>query len=46
VESTSRNSNKPPSGDGYKKQTVKPGLPKDKSSSRGGQKGYKGESIL
>jgi len=38
LESNSHNSNKPPSSDGYKKQTVKPGLPKDKSSSQFGYK--------
>lgn len=43
--SDSHNSNKPPSSDGYKKQPVKPGLPKDKSSSRGGQKGHKGHTL-
>ena len=45
LESNSHNSNKPPSSDGYKKQTVKPGLPKDKSSSQGGQKGHKGHTL-
>jgi len=41
LESNSHNSNKPPSSDGYKKQSVKSGLPKDKISSQGGQKGHK-----
>jgi len=45
LESNSHNSNKPPSSDGYKKPTVKPGLPKDKSSSQGGQKGHKGHTL-
>jgi transposase len=45
LESNSHNSNKPPSSDGYKKQTAKPGLPKDKSRSQGGQKGHKGHTL-
>jgi len=45
LESNSHNSNKPPSSDGYKKQTVKPGLPKGKGSSQGGQKGHKGHTL-
>jgi len=45
LESNSCNSNKPPSSDGYKKQTVKPALPKDKGSSQGGQKGHKGHTL-
>jgi len=45
LESNSHNSNKPPSSDGYKKQTIKPGLPKGKVSSRGGQKGHKGNTL-
>jgi len=45
LESNSHNSNKPPSSDGYKKQTIKPGLPKGKVSSQGGQKGHKGNTL-
>ena len=45
LESNSRNSNNPPSSNGYKKQTVKPALPKDKGSSHGGQKGHKGHTL-
>ncbi len=45
LESNSHNSNKPPSSDGYKKQSVKSGLPKDKISSQGGQKGHKGNTL-
>jgi transposase len=35
----SGNSDKPPSGDGYGKKTVKPGIPKDGKRLNGGQKG-------
>ncbi|MFZ2340291.1 MAG: DUF6444 domain-containing protein [Bacteroidales bacterium] len=45
LESNSHNSNKPPSGDGYKKQTIKPGLPKVKGSSQGGHQGHKGNTL-
>lgn len=45
LESNSHNSNKPPSSDGYKKQTIKPALPKDKGSIQGGQKGHKGHTL-
>jgi transposase len=45
LDSNSHNSNKPPSSDGYKKQTVKPALPKGKGSSQGGQKGHKGHTL-
>ncbi|MBW6500252.1 MAG: transposase [Bacteroidales bacterium] len=45
LESNSHNSNKPPSSDGYKKQTIKPGLPKGKGSSQGGQQGHKGNTL-
>ena len=38
LESSSRNSNKPPSSDGYKKETVKPAFPKSKGSKRAGAK--------
>ena len=41
----SRNSDKPPSSDGYKKKTVKPGLPKDKKGTKGGQKEHKGKTL-
>lgn len=40
----STNSHKPPSSDGYKKKTVKAGIPKDKKGSKGGQEGHKGET--
>jgi transposase len=45
LDSNSRNSNKPPSSDGYKKQTVKPAFPKGKGISQGGQKGHKGRTL-
>jgi len=45
LDSNSHNSNKPPSSDGYKKQTIKPALPKDKGSNQGGQKGHKGHTL-
>ena len=45
LDSNSHNSNKPPSSDGYKKQTVKPALPKGKGRSQGGQKGHKGHTL-
>jgi transposase len=41
----SSNSDKPPSSDGYKKKSVKPGLPKDKKGAKGGQKGHKGNTL-
>ena len=45
LDSNSHNSNKPPSSDGYKKQTVKPALPKGKGRSQGSQKGHKGHTL-
>jgi transposase len=42
LNSNSRNSNKPPSSDGYKRQ---PALPKKKSGKQGGQKGHKGNTL-
>ena len=45
LESNSHNSNKPPSSDGYKKNTVKPALPKNKGSRQGGQNGHKGHTL-
>jgi transposase len=41
----SSNSDKPPSSDGYKKRSVKPGLPRDKNSSNGGPEGHKGDTL-
>lgn len=41
----SSNSDKSPSSDGYKKKPVKPGLPKDKNGSKGGQEGHKGNTL-
>lgn len=38
----SRNSNQPPSGDGYKKQ---PALPKENKGTKGGQRGHKGSNL-
>ena len=45
LEADSGNSHKPPSSDGYKKKTTKPGLPKDGSKKRGGQTGHKGNTL-
>jgi transposase len=45
LDSNSQNSNKPPSSDGYKKQTVKPAIPKNKGSRQGGQSGHKGHTL-
>jgi transposase len=42
LNSNSRNSNMPPSSDGYKK---KPALPKEKKGKQGGQKGHKGRTL-
>ncbi|MBN2260274.1 MAG: transposase, partial [Clostridiales bacterium] len=42
LNSNSKNSNKPPSSDGYKKQ---PALPKKKKGRQGGQKGHKGKTL-
>jgi len=42
LDSNSHNSNKTPSSEGYKKNTVKPALPKNKGSKQGGQNGHKG----
>jgi hypothetical protein len=41
----STNSHKPPSSDGYKKKTTKPGIPKDEKRANGGQKGHKGKTL-
>jgi hypothetical protein len=41
----SGNSHKPPSSDGYKKKTVKPGLPKEGKRANGGQEGHKGNTL-
>ena len=40
----SGNSDKPPSSDGCRKKTVKPGLPKDGKGADGGRKGHKGKT--
>lgn len=40
----SRNSHKPPSSDGYRKKTVKPGLPKAEKA-KGGQTGHAGKTL-
>jgi len=45
LESNSHNSNKPPSSDGYKKETVKPAFPQSKGSKQGGQNGHKGHTL-
>ena len=42
---TSENSHKPPSSDGYRKKSVRPGLPKDGKKSLGGQTGHKGKTL-
>ena len=41
----STNSHKPPSSEGYRKKTTKPGLPKKKGQGKGGQKGHKGRTL-
>jgi transposase len=41
----SENSHKPPSSDGYRKKSVRPGLPKDGKKAVGGQKGHKGKTL-
>lgn len=41
----SENSHKPPSSDGYRKKSVRPGLPKKGKGSVGGQKGHKGKTL-
>jgi transposase len=41
----SNNSHKPPSSDGLKKKTTKPGLPKNNNSTNGGQPGHKGNTL-
>ena len=41
----STNSHKPPSSDGYKKKTTKPGIPKDGKRANGGQEGHKGKTL-
>jgi transposase len=45
LDSNSRNSNKPPSSDGYKKKPIKPAFPQGKDSSQGGQKDHKGHTL-
>jgi transposase len=42
---TSENSHKAPSSDGYRKKSVRPGLPKDGKKAAGGQKGHKGKTL-
>lgn len=42
VQKNSKNSNKPPASDGYKKQ---PALPRKKGKKRGGQKGHEGKTL-
>ncbi len=42
LNSNSRNSNMPPSSDGYRK---KPALPREKKGKQGGQKGHKGRTL-
>jgi transposase len=42
LNSNSRNSNMPPSSDGYRK---KPALPKERKGKQGGQKGHKGRTL-
>ena len=41
----STNSHKPPSSDGYKKKTIKPGIPKDQKRVNGGQGGHDGKTL-
>ena len=41
----SSNSDKPPSSDGYPKKTVKPGLPKGKLGTKGGQVRHQGNTL-
>jgi Family of unknown function (DUF6444) len=41
----STNSHKPPSGDGYRKKTVAPGLPKEKGRRNGGREGPPGRTL-
>lgn len=41
----SGNSNKPPSSDGCRKKTVRPGLPKEKKGANGGQRGHAGNTL-
>jgi len=40
---TSENSHKPPGSAGYRKQSVRPALPKKETKLVGGQKGHKGK---
>jgi transposase len=42
----STNSHKPPSGDGYRKKTVAPGLPKEEGRRNGGQEGHPGRTLM
>ena len=41
----SANSHKPPSSDGYKKKTTRPGVPKEGNKRRGGQHGHQGNTL-
>ena len=42
----SHHSHKPPSSDGYRKKSVKPGIPKEgRTSKNGGQPGHKGKTL-
>lgn len=44
LEQDSTNSRQPPSRDGYRKKTVKPGIPKE-GQAKGGQKGHRGRTL-
>jgi len=41
----STNSHQPPSSDGYRKKSVKPGLPKEEKKANGGQAGHQGDTL-
>lgn len=41
----STNSHQPPSSDGYRKKSVKPGLPKEEKQANGGQAGHQGDTL-
>jgi transposase len=45
LELDSHNSHKPPSSDGYRKKTGKPGLPKAGNRAPGGQEGHRGNTL-
>lgn len=45
LDKNSQNSHKPPSSDGYRKKSVRPGLPRQEKQAPGGKPGHKGKTL-